>query len=201
MPRSVKDSGAVARRARSGDPMRSAAYVLVAIALLLLQANLYRVLGPLGNLIGPAFLHGATPDLVIPLIVFLGVHEPSMSKGALLAFGIGYAKDILSGAPIGLLTFVSVAIWWMARIVGVRLTAQTWLTRASLGFAFALAQGALLLVLIAVFGNDNRRPVELASVVLPHAAATALCSPVLFRLAQRLRQGPTPVRPAAEGTA
>jgi rod shape-determining protein MreD len=181
--------------------MRSAAYLLVAVLLLLVQANLHRVFGPIGGVIGERWLHGMTPDLALPLIVFLGVHEHSMARGALLSFGIGYAEDLLSGAPIGLLTFVSVAIWWLSRIVGVRLTAQTWLTRASLGFAFSLAQGALLLVLIAVFGNDNRRPVELASVVLPHALATALCSPVLFRLAQRLRQGPAPVRPAAEAAA
>nr|PZN17609.1 MAG: hypothetical protein DIU78_24215 [Pseudomonadota bacterium] len=178
--------------------MRSAAYLLVAVLLLLVQSNLYRVLAPLGSLVGEGLLHGVTPDLVLPLVVFLGVHEHSMTKGALLAFGIGYAKDLFSGAPIGLLTFVSVAVWWLSRIVGVRLTAQTWLTRASLGFAFTLAQGALLLVLIAVFGNDNRRPVELASVVLPHAIATGLCSPLLFRVAQRLRQGPAPVRAATE---
>lgn len=180
--------------------MRSAVYVLTAIALLLVQANLYRVLGPIGEMVGQRTLHGATPDLVLPLIVFLGVHEPSMSRGALLSFGIGYARDVLSGAPIGLLTFVTVAIWWMSRIVGVRLTAQTWLTRASLGLAFGLAQGALLLVLIAVFGSDNRRPIDLASIILPQALATALCSPALFRLAQRLRQGPLPVRSAGEAT-
>lgn len=194
----ARDRAGVAGPERSGDRMRSALYVLTAIALLLTQANSYRVLGPLGELLGPAWIHGLTPDLVLPLIVFLGVHEPSMSRGALLAFGIGYARDVLSGAPIGLLTFVSVAIWWMSRIVGVRLTAQTWLTRASLGLAFTLAQGALLLVLIAVFGSDNRRPVDLASIVVPQAIATAFCSPVLFRLAQRLRQGPTPIRSAGE---
>jgi hypothetical protein len=71
------------------------------------------------------------------------------------------------------------------------------LTRASLGFVFAIVEGALVLVLLAVFGNDNRRPVELSVIVLPHAAATALCSPVLFKLAQRLRQGRESVRPAA----
>lgn len=181
--------------------MRSAAYLFVAVLLLLVQANLYRVLAPIGSIVGAHWLNGLTPDLVIPLVVFLGVHEHNMARGALLSFGIGYAKDLLSGAPIGLLTFVSVAVWWLSRVVGVRLTAQTWLTRASLGFLFALAEGALLLVLVAVFGNDNRRPIELASLVMPHALATGLCSPVLFRLAQRLRQGPTPVRPAAEAAA
>lgn len=180
--------------------MRSAAYLAIAFLLLLLQANLYRVLGPLGELVGARWIHGVTPGLVLPLIVFLGVHEPSMSKGALLAFGIGYGQDLLAGAPVGLFTFVSVAVWWLSRVAGVRLTAQTWLTRASLGFVFALVEGAFLLVLLAVFGNDNRRPVELASIVLPHAISTGLCSPALFRLAQRLRQGPTPVRAAAEAT-
>lgn len=178
--------------------MRGAAYISIAVLLLLLQANLYRVLGPLGSLVGVEWQHGLTPSLVLPLVVFLGVHEPSMSKGALLAFGIGYAQDIIGGAPIGLFTFVSVAVWWLSRIAGVRLTAQTWITRTSLGFIFALVEGALLLVLLAVFGNDNRRPLELSSVVLPHALSTGLFSPALFRLAQRLRQGPTAVRPAAE---
>jgi rod shape-determining protein MreD len=178
--------------------MRGAAYIAVAVLLLLVQANLYRVFAPLADWFGPRFLHGVSPNLVLPLVVFLGVHEPSMTKGALLAFAIGYAEDVVAGAPVGLFTFVMVAVWWLSRIAGVRLTAQTWLTRASLGFIFSLIEGALLLVLLAVFGSDNRRPVELASVVLPHAAATGLCSPLLFHLAQRLRQGPLPVRSPAE---
>ncbi|MFO7178378.1 MAG: hypothetical protein DIU78_006740 [Pseudomonadota bacterium] len=177
--------------------MRSAAYIAVAIALLLIQSNLYRLTGPIGALIGPDLVRYITPGLVLPLVVFLGVHDPSMARGASLACAIGYARDIF-GAPVGLYTFVSVAIWWLARIAGVRLTAQTWLTRASLGFVFAIVEGALVLVLLAVFGTDNRRPVELSSMVLPHAVATGLCSPFLFRLAQRLRPGPQPVRTARE---
>jgi len=86
----------------------------------------------------------------------------------------------------------------LSRVAGVRLTAQTMLTRMSLAFVFALVQSAVVLVLLAVFGNDNRRPLEVATVVLPHAAATALCAPLLFRLAQRLRQGGTPTRAQPE---
>ena len=179
--------------------MRSATYIATAVLLLLLQAHLYRLLGPLASIAGNRWLHGVTPDLVLPLVVFLGVHEPAMARGALLAFGIGYAKDTFAGAPIGLFTFVSVAVWWLSRVAGVRLTAQTWLTRVSLGFVFSVIEGALLLVLLAVFGSDNRRPVELASVVLPHACSTGLFSPILFRLAQRLRHGgPVSVRSSSE---
>ncbi len=174
--------------------MRSLAYLGVAVLLLLVQSNLFRLTGPIAGLFGLSWPHGLTPSLVLPLIVFLGVHELSTARGALLAFAIGYAEDILGGAPIGLFTFVSVAVWWLSRVTGVRLTAQTALPRMSLALAFALVEGALVLILLAVFGDDNRRPVEIASVVVPRAIATAVCSPPVFRLAQRLRQGPVPGR-------
>src|SRR4026208_1402095 len=114
----------------------------VAIVLILLQANLYRVLGNL-------HLHGITPSLVLPLVIFLGVHEPSMARGATLAFGSGYALDLCSGSPIGMFTFISVAIWWLSRVAGVRLTAQTVLTRMSLAVAFSVGEkgvGAILVM-------------------------------------------------------
>jgi rod shape-determining protein MreD len=174
--------------------MRSTAYFGVAVLLLLIQSNLFRLIGPLGSLVGAHWVNGVTPSLVLPLVVFLGVHEPSMPRGALLAFGIGYAEDLLSGAPVGLFTFISVAIWWLARVAGVRLTAQTALPRMSLALAFSLVEGAMVLILLAVFGGDNRRPVEVASIVIPRSLATALCSPPVFRLAQRLRQSATPAR-------
>jgi len=123
------------------------------------------------------------------MVVFLGVYEHSMAKGASLAFAMGYMLDVLAAAPIGLFAFVHVAIWWLSRVAGVRLTAQTWFTRVSLGFVFALVQSAIVLIVLAVFGTDNRRPVGMATVVLGNAVSTALLSPGLFMLAQRLRQG------------
>lgn len=178
--------------------MRTTAYLGVAVLLLLVQSNLFRILGPLGDLLGPRFVHGVTPSLVLPLVIFLGVYELSAPRGALMAFAIGYAEDILSGAPIGLFTFISVAVWWLSRVAGVRLTAQTALPRMSLTLGFSLIEGALVLILLAIFGEDTRRPVEVASVVLPRSLATALCSPLVFRFAQRLRQSTAPMR-AAEG--
>ncbi len=169
--------------------MRSAAYLGVAVLLILIQSNLFRVLGPLGHVLGERFTNGLTPSLLLPMVVFLGVYEPSMAKGAALSSAMGYALDVLGKAPTGIFGFVYVAIWWLSRVAGVRLTAQTWFTRASLGFVFTVVQGALVVILMAVFGTDNRRPVAMASVVLPNAIVTALLSPALFRLAQRLRQG------------
>jgi rod shape-determining protein MreD len=161
--------------------MRNAAFLAFGLVLLLLQANAHRLVGPLG-------LHGWTPSLVLPLVIFIGVHEPSMARGALLAFVLGHALDLFASAPLGLFTFVYVALWWLARVAGVRLASQTIPTQIALSFGFCLAQSIILLVLLVVFGADPLRPVELAAVVVPHATATAMVAPVVFAVADRLHQ-------------
>jgi rod shape-determining protein MreD len=161
--------------------MRNAAFLAFALALILLQANLHRVVGVAG-------LHGWTPSAVLPLVIYLGVHEPSMTRGAVLAFVIGHAMDLFASAPIGLFTFVYVALWWLARVAGVRLTAQTVPTQMALAFGFSLVQSLVVLVLLVVFGADPQRPVELATIVMPHSTATALIAPLVFRIAERLQQ-------------
>jgi rod shape-determining protein MreD len=165
--------------------MRNATFLTVGLLLILLQSNLHLALAMLP-------LVGATPNLVMPLVVFLGVHEHSMTRGATLTFILGYWLDVLSGAPVGFFTFVHVACWWMARVAGVRLTAQTWLTRVSLGFIFSVVEAAITLILLAVFGSDTRRPVEIAAVAVPHAISTAIVAPIVFRIAQRLHQANLP---------
>jgi len=174
--------------------MRNAAFLAVGIVLILIQANLFRLLGWL-------HVNGATPSLLLPLVIFLGVHEHSMVRGALLCFALGYFLDVAASAPMWLFTFVTVAIWWLSRIAGVRLTAQTFITRMSLGFVFALIEAGIVLILLAVFGADTRRPLEIGRVVLPRAIATALFAPIVFHIAQRLHQSTQPVHGAAEGAA
>ena len=162
--------------------MRSAVFLAVGVLLLVAQGNLYPIVGYLG-------LHGGTPSLVLPFVIFLGVQEASMARGALLAFSLGYATDLLAAAPIGLFSLVAVAIWWLARIAGVRLSAQAWWTKATLSFVFSLVESVLVLVLLAIFGADPQTPVEVATVALPHAASTAICSLIIFPLAQRIHHG------------
>jgi rod shape-determining protein MreD len=162
--------------------MRTLVFLTVGLALLLVQGNLYPLIGRLG-------LHGGTPSLVLPLFVFLGVHEASVARGAVIAFVLGYATDLLGAAPIGLFALMAVAIWGLARIAGVRLTAQAWWTKAALAFGFSLVESVLVLVLLAIFGSDPQRPLEIASVALPHATSTALASLAVFPLAQRVHQG------------
>ncbi len=172
--------------------MRNALFLSLGVFLVLLQSNLYRAL---------QFTHinGITPSLILPLVLFFGVHEHSMARGALLTFALGYFLDHVAGAPIGLFTFIYVAIWWMARITGVRLTTQTWLARVSLGFVFTVVEAAIVLILLAVFGSDTRRPLEISRSVIAHAASTAFISPFVLQLALRLHQASVPAGTTTEG--
>jgi rod shape-determining protein MreD len=129
----------------------------------------------------------------------MGVHEYSMARGAALAFTLGYLLDVFAAAPLGLFTFITVATFVVSRAAGVRLAAQTLLTKIALALVFGLTQGVLIVVLTAIFGNDAARPRALAVLVLPHAVSTALFAPFVFSLAERLHAATITVPRPGEG--
>jgi len=161
--------------------VRNVAFLLGGLFLLLVQANLFRVL---------AWTHvpGLVPSLVLPLILFMGVHEYSLARGAAVAFVLGYATDLVGISPVGLFTFTYVATFVMARAAGVRLAAQTMWMQAFLGFAFALVHSVMILILMAIFGRDKDAwvPRQLYTLSLPHALSTGVVAPLVFRLAQKI---------------
>jgi rod shape-determining protein MreD len=161
--------------------VRNTLFLGVGLLLLVIQGNLHRLLGHVP-------LAGIIPNLVLPLIVFMGVHEYSVVRGASLAFGLGYAIDLMGGAPIGLFTFICVGVFVLSRAAGVRLAAQTVMTQMALAFGFALFESVTVLMLVAIFGRDPHSPRALLGLVLPHAVATAVASPLVFRIAERLHQ-------------
>jgi rod shape-determining protein MreD len=126
------------------------------------------------------------PALVLPVILFMGVHEYSLARGAAVSFLLGYATDVLGIAPVGLYTFTYVATFVLARAAGVRLAAQTIWMQVLLVFAFSLLQSIMVLVLLAIFGRDAWVPRSLYPLTLPHALATASVAPIVFHIAQSI---------------
>ncbi len=172
--------------------MRNTAFLALGLGLIILQSNLFRLVGYVIQLQGELFssfsVAGITPSLLLPLIVFMGVHEYALWRGALLSFFLGYLLDVFGSAPIGLYTFTSVAVFVMSRVAGVRLAAQTVLTKIALAFCFSLLEGVIIVMITAIFAGDAARPRALSSLVLPHALSTALVAPLVFSLAQRVHQ-------------
>jgi rod shape-determining protein MreD len=187
--------------------MRNTAFVVVGFLLLVIQSNLFRVVRVLQaagewliEALADSFASGAVPlvrfllslvaipNLLLPLLVFTGVHEYSLVRGTALAFLLGYALDLFAAAPVGLFTVVSVATFVLARVAGVRLAAQTALTQLALAFVFAAAQGILVFVLLAIFGRNPYGAKALAGILLPQAVATASVAPLVFWVAERVHR-------------
>jgi rod shape-determining protein MreD len=159
--------------------VRNTAFIGAGLALLLVQANLFRVIG---------WIHvpGLVPSLALPLILFMGVHEYSLARGAAVAFLLGYVTDLVGIAPVGLYTFTYVALFLLARAAGVRLAAQTVMMQVALALAFAFVHSVMILVLLAIFGRDAYVPRALYTMTFPHVLATGAVAPLVFRLAQRV---------------
>jgi rod shape-determining protein MreD len=199
--------------------MRNTAFVIMGFGFLIIQSNTFRLLNMLHSFVdwlcGWMGHHGmngavpwlqrftelfATPNLILPLIVFTGVHEYSIARGAALACVLGYALDLFSSAPVGLFTFISVCVFLLARAAGVRLAAQTMPTQLALAFLFSLVHGVLILVLLAIFKkNSSYQTRELASGLIPYCLSTALAAPIVFRVAERIHQATISVARPGEG--
>jgi rod shape-determining protein MreD len=173
--------------------VRNTAFFIAGVLLLLVQSNLFRVTGL--ALRGVSWIlradhditvPGLVPSLVLPLILFMGVHEYSLVRGACVAFALGYLTDLVGIAPIGLYTSTYVAIYILARAAGVRLAAQTMLMQVGLALAFTLVHSIMILVLLAIFGRDAWVPRALYLMALPHVLATGAIAPIIFRIAQRI---------------
>jgi rod shape-determining protein MreD len=173
--------------------VRNTAFLAVGVLLLVLQSVPIRLLSFVN-------IPGATPSLLLPLVVFMGVHEYSIARGAALSFILGYLLDSFSGSPVGLFTFITVATFVVSRAAGVRLAAQTLLTKIALAFVFGLVEGVLIVVLTAIFGGDAVRSRSLAMLVAPHAIATAIFAPFIFSLAERVHQATITVPRPGEGS-
>jgi rod shape-determining protein MreD len=184
--------------------MRTAAYLLVGFALVLLQGTMHRYFALLGSFVHAPWyarlINGCTPHLVLPFVIYLGIHEQSMARGASMSFALGWAVDIVGGGPAFLFRLTMVAVWWLCRGVSTRVSTQTALSRIPLAFAASLAESLIILALLAIFGEDNRRPLELSSQMLPRAMTTALFSLPLFPLAHRLSLEPRATKTAGAGS-
>lgn len=189
--------------------MRNTAFFLVGLLLVFLQSNLFRLIAGLTRIASsllmalhitshPVAISGLTPSLVLPLILFMGVHEYSLARGASVAFVLGYLTDLIGISPIGLHAFTYVALFTLARSAGVRLAAQTKMLQVVLAASFALVHSIVLLVLLAIFGRDAWVPRTIYPLVFPHVVTTGLIAPLVFTLSQRVHAATNSGARAAE---
>ncbi|MBX7194614.1 MAG: hypothetical protein K1X94_21345 [Sandaracinaceae bacterium] len=184
--------------------MKNVFFVLLALALLLVQSSLSVILP----------LHPFVPSVLLPMVLYLGVTpDVSLGRGAALAFAVGLVGDEVTGAPLGLGTFIFVAAFLLTRVAGLRLFLRgvPFQIVATTGIAI-IAHGAML-ALCAIFeppeafalvmppagvlgaiaswiwGEDEPlvgRAVDVATVLVATGLATGLLSPLVYAITRRV---------------
>jgi rod shape-determining protein MreD len=136
----------------------------------------------LGSLLPPAL----RPDLALVLALGLGLH--SRATGALaLAFGVGFAVDVLSGAPLGLYALLRGTACAATRLLDQALYLRAGLPRNAYVFAYALADPLLLQATLAAFAPEARLPWDVVLWRAPGVALlSALAAPAVLSVCRRL---------------
>ena len=126
------------------------------------------------------------PELVLPFVLDLGLHEQHRRRSLLTAFALGYLLDIFSGAPIGIHAFTMVLLLLFSQTAQLRLFLQGAPFQILLTFCAVVISTVVIFVLRAIF---ERVPIGAGAVVgmlLPHAVATAVFAPLVFWFATAL---------------
>jgi rod shape-determining protein MreD len=163
--------------------MRSAATLLVALLLLLLQSTVLEF----------APVHMVTPSLGLLVVLHMGLSEKwTASAAAVVAFCTGYLFDLVSGSPRGVHAFVFVLMAMFARALAARLAVRGPVFKASAGFVAALVAALLVVVVRAQvsqeggYGGLRQAPIE--------ALLTGLFGPPVLWLLARIEGRLDPAR-------
>lgn len=184
--------------------LRNVAHVAFGFVLLVLQAAIAARVP----------LHPLTPNLLLPIVIFLGVQQDvQLLRGALISFLLGYLLDMFCGSPMGLSTFVLVATFMAARGAGIRLFLRGAPFQIGLVLVAALIAGGTALALRAIFSPPEAFPLEMpasgivgdvaaaitgeadapigsvvstAVALFASALATALAAPPIFAIVRRI---------------
>lgn len=164
-----------------GTIWRAVALPVVAFGLLVVESILWRYT-PWDPL---------TADLTLPLILWMGLSDVPVSRGAPSAFAIGYLVDLFSAGPQGLHAFVAVVVYLLSRTASLRLFSAGVLFQMLLTFLASLFTSGAILFLRFIFEHSLENLGSVALSVGVRGVATALLSPLAFRLARRLGQAGT----------
>ena len=122
------------------------------------------------------------PNLPLMIMLYMGLYNYNAGKGAIISFCIGYMMDVFAGSPMGLFTFIAVAVFLFSRLAALQLFLQGWFFEIILAFLLTCIASGLILLLRALFDKDFGSLLLHVKVVVSRAVATAMIAPFIFRL-------------------
>lgn len=128
-----------------------------------------------------------TPDLVLPLIIYIGLLGFNAARGAAIAFIIGYFVDALQpGAPICLNMFVLVCIFLISRMLAARLLLAGTIFHVLATLVGSILASLIIVALRAIFERHIGGLVPLVLGVVTRATTTAIVAPFVFAVARQV---------------
>jgi rod shape-determining protein MreD len=131
------------------------------------------------------------PNPLVPMVMYLGMApDVSLGRGAVLSFLLGLLMDSFCGNAMGLLTFVLVATFLVARGAGFRLLMRGRVSQVMITAAVALVGYASVVALRGIFRApppleaSNVRHVTLS--IVASALSTGALAPFLFQVVRRI---------------
>jgi rod shape-determining protein MreD len=128
------------------------------------------------------------PSLSFPIVLYMSLHDYATPQGVLVSFVIGYLMDTFAGSPMGLHTFVTVAIFLFSKMATLKLFLQGWIFEILLTFFLAILSSLLILTIRAVFDEDFSSLLIHLKIVTFRACATAIVAPLIFRLMNKVEK-------------
>ncbi|HUP10213.1 MAG TPA: rod shape-determining protein MreD [Caldimonas sp.] len=159
----------------NGRPMLL--FAAIALGALLLQTTVL----PL------AAIGRATPDLLLIMCVYLGLHQHTVG-GAIGAFSLGYLQDAFSGSVAGLNAFGMCLVFTMVYLTSRRLWVDNTVSKVAVVFLASVIKTMAILVLVAVFMSAEGLWRTMLSYLPIEAALAALLSPPVFAVLARTQQ-------------
>ena len=149
----------------------------IAIAALLLQTTLL----PLTS------VGRATPDLLLIICVYLGLHQHSVA-GAIGAFLLGYLQDAFSGSVAGLNAFGMCLVFTLVYLTSRRLWVDNAISKIVVVFLASVLKTAALLTLVALFMTAGNLWQSVLNYLFLEAGLAAVFSPAVFAVLAHTQQ-------------
>ena len=129
----------------------------------------------------------ATPDLLLIMCVYLGLHQHSVG-GAVGAFLLGYLQDTFSGSVVGLNAFGMCLVFIVVYLTSRRLWVDNTISKFVVVFLASVLKSTALLSLAALFTSVEGVWRTVLRYLLFEAVLAALLSPAIFAVLAQTQQ-------------
>ncbi len=150
-------------------------YLIIGTVFLTFNATLLQVISP----------YGILPDFILIMVFYLGFHRRSI-EGVITSFFLGLMADTFSSGVVGATSFGLIFVFAITNMLSKKMTADALPIKAGGVFIMALLKANLVYAVLRILLFNKEVPFY--AFAIPTAITTALVSPLVFNLLDRIEK-------------